>query len=78
MLVSAPGQPGPPRVGLVVPRSVGSAVVRNRVKRRLRHAAADAALKPGVDYVIIANAKVEKSPFSDLQSWLDRALEETR
>ena len=27
----------PPRVGLVVSRSVGSAVVRNRVKRRLRH-----------------------------------------
>ena len=28
-----------PRVGFVVNKSVGSAVVRNRVKRRLRHAA---------------------------------------
>ena len=76
MLVSAPGEPGPPRVGLVVPRSVGSAVVRNRVKRRLRHAAAGAALEPGVDYVIIANPKVEKAPFSQLEAWLGRALEE--
>ena len=75
MLVSAPGEPGPPRVGLVVPRSVGSAVVRNRVKRRLRHAVAGAALKPGVDYVIIANPRVEKVPFSELQAWLNRAME---
>ena len=28
---------GPPAVGFVVSRSVGSAVVRNRVKRQLRH-----------------------------------------
>jgi ribonuclease P protein component len=31
-----PGESGPPRVGLVVGRSVGPAVTRNRVKRRLR------------------------------------------
>jgi ribonuclease P protein component len=31
--------PLPPRVGLVVSRAVGNAVVRNRVKRRLRHLA---------------------------------------
>jgi ribonuclease P protein component len=30
------GSPGP-RVGLVVSKAVGNAVVRNRVKRRLRH-----------------------------------------
>jgi ribonuclease P protein component len=28
---------GPPQVGLIVGRSVGPAVTRNRVKRRLRH-----------------------------------------
>ncbi|MEV7429511.1 ribonuclease P protein component [Nocardioides sp. NPDC092400] len=30
---------GPPRVGFVVSKAVGNAVVRNRVKRRLRHLA---------------------------------------
>lgn len=29
--------PCPPRVGLIVSKAVGNAVVRNRVKRRLRH-----------------------------------------
>lgn len=76
MVVRAPGRPGPPRVGLVVPRSVGRAVVRNRIKRRLRHAAAMTALEPGVDYVIIANRKAEKAPFPELLGWLERALEE--
>ena len=31
--------PTPPRVGFVVSKAVGNAVVRNRVKRRLRHLA---------------------------------------
>lgn len=75
MLVSAPGQPGPPRVGLVVPRSVGKAVVRNRIKRRLRHAATQTALEPGVDYVIIANRKVEEATFPEIVGWLNRTLE---
>jgi ribonuclease P protein component len=33
--------PAPPRVGLVVGKAVGNAVVRNRVKRRLRHLVRD-------------------------------------
>jgi ribonuclease P protein component len=33
-----PGTPGP-RVGLVVSKAVGNAVLRNRVQRRLRHLA---------------------------------------
>ena len=33
------GPEGPARVGFVVSRAVGNAVVRNRVKRRLRHLA---------------------------------------
>ena len=35
--------PAPPTVGFVVSKAVGNAVVRNRVKRRLRHCAAAAA-----------------------------------
>ena len=47
---------GDPRLGLAVPRSVGSAVVRNKVKRLLREAWRE--LLPGVpaghDYVLVA------------------------
>lgn len=35
-LGSDPADPGPAHVGFVVAKSVGNAVVRNRVKRRLR------------------------------------------
>jgi len=36
-LLPDPTRAGEPEVGFVVSRGVGSAVVRNRVKRRLRH-----------------------------------------
>jgi ribonuclease P protein component len=48
------------RVGLVVSKAVGNAVIRNRVKRRLRHLAAEhlvrpvAGSSPGVDVVLRA------------------------
>ena len=76
VLVSSPGRPGPPRLGLVVSRNSGNAVVRNRIKRRLRHAVAVLPLQPGNDYVIIANSQVAEVSFSRLQGWLTRALEE--
>ena len=38
-LVTSPSGDGPPRVGFVVSKAVGNAVLRNRVKRRLRHLA---------------------------------------
>ncbi|HEY8474512.1 MAG TPA: ribonuclease P protein component [Natronosporangium sp.] len=34
-------EPHPPRVGFIVPRTVGGAVVRNKVRRRLRHLVRD-------------------------------------
>jgi ribonuclease P protein component len=41
-LAAPPATPdGPPRVGFVVSKAVGNAVVRNRVKRRLRHLVAE-------------------------------------
>lgn len=47
---------GPPRAGLVVSRTIGSAVVRNTVKRRLRHLLARrlADLPAGTDVVVRA------------------------
>jgi len=45
-----------PRVGFVVPRAVGPAVARNRVRRRLRHLVRDrlGALPVGTDLVVRA------------------------
>lgn len=76
VVVDSPGPAGPPRVGLVVSRSCGSAVDRNRIKRRLRSAARATELKPGIDYVIIANRQVADAPYEQLLGWLRRATSE--
>ena len=76
VLVRSPGRPGPPRLGLVVSKSSGNAVTRNRIKRRLRHAVAELRLEPGTDYVIIANSQVAEVSFPRIQEWLQRALRE--
>jgi ribonuclease P protein component len=77
VVVSSPGSDGPPRLGLLVSRSCGTAVKRNRIKRRLRAAAESVELQPGIDYVIIATSQVADAPYQQLVSWLVRALEET-
>ncbi|HWB87993.1 MAG TPA: ribonuclease P protein component [Acidimicrobiia bacterium] len=77
VLVSSPGQTGPPRLGLVVSRACGPAVRRNRIKRRLRAAAERVELQPGMDYVIIATPKVAEATFDGLIRSLRRALEES-
>ncbi len=74
-MVSSPGPTGPPRLGLIVSKSCGPAVVRNRIKRRLRAATRNVQLEPGTDYVIIATKEVAEVPFDRLTGWLERALE---
>lgn len=77
VLASLPGADGSPRLGLVVAKSCGSAVTRNRIKRRLRAAADRVGLEPGREYVIIASAQVAEAPFDRLTGWLERALEDS-
>jgi ribonuclease P protein component len=59
----------PARVGFTVSRKVGNAVVRNRVRRRLRdvvrRAAADD-MRPGHDYVLVARPAAMSEPFGRL------------
>lgn len=67
----------PPRVGFTVTKKVGNAVVRNRVKRRLReavrvHAAQDMAA--GTDYVIVGRQESLAVPFEDLAGELSRRI----
>ncbi|HEY6795441.1 MAG TPA: ribonuclease P protein component [Kineosporiaceae bacterium] len=65
-----------PRVGFVVARSVGNAVVRNRVKRRLRAAMASrvAALPAGALVVVRANPAAAAADWAMLIADLDAAL----
>lgn len=65
-----------PRAGLTVTRKVGTAVVRNRVRRRLRAAltAEAARLRPGIDYVVIGRRSALTSDFSDLRADIARGL----
>jgi ribonuclease P protein component len=64
------------RVGLVVSRAVGSAVVRNRVKRRLRALATArlGQLPPGALLVVRANPAAAAASSQLLGSELDRGL----
>jgi len=64
-----------PRIGFVVPKTVGGAVVRNTVRRRLR-----AALQPyaaqlaGYDVVVATGPAAALQPYAELAADLDRCL----
>jgi ribonuclease P protein component len=55
------------RYGFSVSSRIGGAVVRNRVKRRLREILRNATLETGWDIVIIARAKAALVDYSDLK-----------
>jgi ribonuclease P protein component len=64
-------------VGFVVSKAVGGAVVRNRVKRRLRHAMRDriAALPTGSMLVVRTHSAAAGAPYGELVADLDRCLD---
>lgn len=66
----------PAKVGFVVSKQVGSAVVRNRVKRRLRHLSRErlADLPAGSTLVVRALPVSASATSGRLRSDLDRAL----
>jgi ribonuclease P protein component len=67
---------GPVRVGFTVSRKVGTAVERNRVRRRLRDVVRLAAerLRAGHDYVLIGRRAALQWPFGRLVEEFDKAL----
>jgi ribonuclease P protein component len=58
------------RFGFVVPKAVGNAVTRNRVRRRLREAARALPIRPGLDVIIAARPAAASASFPDLSSAL--------
>ncbi len=72
-VITAPGSLGLPQVGVVAGKRVGSAVARNRAKRRLREAAALCSLKADTVYVLVADRVVLTADFESLVRWVGDA-----
>lgn len=68
---------GPARVGFVVSKAVGPAVVRNRVKRRLRHLARESvtALPGSAVLVVRATPAAATATYQELAADLARCLQ---
>lgn len=70
-------RPGPPRVAYAVGRSVGGAVVRNRLRRRMRAVVSElgSALRPGA-YLVGVAPEAASMPYGELRELVSGALED--
>ena len=68
----------PSRLGIAVPRKVGTAVVRNRLKRRLREVwnAVSEDAGPGRDYVLVARPGLPEAAEAQGFEWLGEQVRE--
>lgn len=66
----APQPEGPPRFGVVTSRKVGGAVVRNKVRRRIRHIqqAHLPRIRDGVWCVTVARFRAAEATFAELDA----------
>ena len=80
LLINEPAQTPAARAGFVVPRAVGNAVVRNQVRRRLRHLVRSrlAHLPAGSSLVVRAMPAAATASFDRLAGDLDAALAAAR
>lgn len=80
VLYAAPNELGVTRVGITASRRVGKAVVRNRVRRRIREALRlrYTALARGYDLVVVVRPASAQASWHDLQVALERVLTRAR
>ena len=71
-------QVGEPRVGFAVPKAVGSAVVRNRIKRQLREIARErlASMPVANDYVLVVRKGLPEASEANGHEWLAERVDE--
>ncbi len=71
-------EPGEPRFGFSVPRAVGGAVERNRIKRRLRELWRERleSIQPGHDYVLIVRPGLAEAAEANGFGWLRERVDE--
>ncbi len=69
---------GEPRLGLAVPKAAGTAVVRNRIKRKLREVwrAHLERVPRGRDYVLIARPGLPEAAEAQGHEWLAERVDE--
>lgn len=70
--------PGEPRLGLAVPKEVGNAVARNRIKRQLRETwrARLPRVPEGRDYVLIVRPGLAETAETRGNEWLGERVDE--
>jgi ribonuclease P protein component len=69
---------GDPRLGFAVPKTVGNAVVRNRIKRQLREIVRDRLerVPKTNDYVLVVRRGLPEAAESNGHGWLEARVDE--
>ena len=75
LLVASPSLGEHPKYGVTASRAIGSAVKRNRAKRRMRAALGEFDLRSGWDLILVARPGLDEVPWSDLLEAIGNQLE---